>query len=63
MPVKEAVMRQVLSYCTARLFSRGLVPLVAFRIREVTACNDNGTASAVMVLRGGPAPGHASLIS
>lgn len=56
-------MRQVLSYCTARLFSRGLVPLVAFRIREVRACNDNGTASAVMVLRGGPAPGHASLIS
>jgi len=34
-------MNQVLSYCTARSFSRGFIPLVALRPRKVEAHNDN----------------------
>jgi hypothetical protein len=34
-------MNQVLSYCTARIFSHGFIPLVALRPRTVDAHNDN----------------------
>jgi hypothetical protein len=34
-------MNQVLSYCTARLFSRALVPLAPFKVRAVEPGNDN----------------------
>ncbi|MBQ0823772.1 hypothetical protein HPT29_015955 [Microvirga terrae] len=34
-------MNQVMSYCTARLFSRAFVPLAPFRAREVEPGNDN----------------------
>ncbi|EIM28331.1 hypothetical protein [Microvirga lotononidis] len=34
-------MNQVMSYCTARLFSRALVPLALLRTREIEPGNDN----------------------
>ena len=34
-------MNQVLSYCTARLFSRAIVPLAPFKVRVVEPGNDN----------------------
>jgi hypothetical protein len=34
-------MNQVLSYCTARIFSHGFIPLVALRPGKVEAHNDN----------------------
>ena len=34
-------MNQVLSYCTARSFLHGFIPLVALRPRKVEAHNDN----------------------
>ena len=34
-------MKQGLSYCTARLFQNGFVPLVALRPTESRANNDN----------------------
>jgi hypothetical protein len=34
-------MNQVLSYCTARLFSRALVPLASFKAGGVEPGNDN----------------------
>jgi hypothetical protein len=34
-------MTPVLSYCTARMFSIGLLPMVAMRPRHMAAENDN----------------------
>ncbi|WP_262032460.1 hypothetical protein [Microvirga sp. Mcv34] len=34
-------MNQVMSYCTARLFSRAFVPLALLRPKEIEPGNDN----------------------
>jgi len=34
-------MNQVLSYCTARLFARAIIPLAPLRTREIEPGNDN----------------------
>jgi len=37
----EAAMNQVLTYCTTRLFSRAILPLVSLRARRIEPGNDN----------------------
>jgi hypothetical protein len=44
-------MNLVLSYCTARQFSRGFVPLAAFAFGDVGAQNDNERGTSF--IRGG----------